>query len=273
MKYRHYLRIDEKQLAPTAFEEICKIAPDGRKSYGFDLMVDSESPDGGQVVCKITSICRANGLTRRRAISDTSYGHSADRWYGEERLRVEFLVLYRQHQMQQAAKPERDEKGRLLLSAEPKWKFGSVFPNHILVSEKVRRILESAAFIGLQFGEVTVKSGSFNASPIQFWELQSSVALPKMVNTHQFVHLGLREAEPFQGDYYKIIMLDDPPFNKGEVHYRRKDLKEAGLFDIARTFENYMEPHPALVISQRFYQHCLKNGIKLEADPVRIDPD
>jgi hypothetical protein len=44
-------------------------------------------------------------------------------------------------------------------------------------------------------------------------------------------------------------------------------------FDVARTFENYMETHPALVISQRLYQHCLKNKISLNVDPVRIDQE
>jgi len=34
-----------------------------------------------------------------------------------------------------------------------------------------------------------------------------------------------------------------------------------------------MEPHPALIVSQRFYQHCLKHRIPLEVEPVRIDPD
>ncbi|HEV2394402.1 MAG TPA: hypothetical protein VG146_18790 [Verrucomicrobiae bacterium] len=57
------------------------------------------------------------------------------------------------------------------------------------------------------------------------------------------------------------------------MHYRQSDLVQMGPFDIARTLEHYMETHPALVISQRFYQHCLKNKIALNVDPVRIDPE
>ena len=38
-------------------------------------------------------------------------------------------------------------------------------------------------------------------------------------------------------------------------------------------FENYMEPHPALIVSQRFYQFCQENKIPLNVQPVRIDAD
>ena len=178
--------------------------------------------------------------------------------------------------MQSSAEPERNEQGRLQLvasNAKPSLKLFSVFPNWIVVSNKVRQLLESGQLIGLQFGEVVLKGKSVHASAEPFWELQSSLVLPKMANVHQFIHPGRTEPEPFQGDYSKIIMLNDPPFNKGEVHYRQKDLAALGAFDIARTFENYVEPHPALVISQRLYQHCLQHKINLSVDPVRIDPD
>ena len=82
------------------------------------------------------------------------------------------------------------------------------------------------------------------------------------------------EAERFhiQGDYSKVVLLDDDPFCKGELHYHQKDLEALGAFDIANTQEKFLSPHP-LVISQRFYQHCLKHKIPLEVEHVRIDPD
>jgi hypothetical protein len=218
-------------------------------------------------------MCAARGLKRRRVVSSTSYGHSADRWYGEERARSELLVLNRQRKTVAGAQPPRDEYGRLLVSVQPNWSFGSILPNRIVVSDELRRLFEGAAFIGLCFGEVAVKGQPVRVPGSSYWELQSSIVLPKMANVHQFVHLGVREPEPFSGDYSRIIMLHDPPFNKGEVHYRRTDIAATGPFDIANTYEKFMEPHPALVISQRFYQHCLADKISIEADPVRIDSD
>ena len=275
MRYRHFLRIDEATLPKNAFEQICRIAPGGRKPYGFDLQVDSESPDGGEIVGSIIAICAAHGLKRRRIVNDTSYGHSADRWYDDEAYRnAELLVLSRQSKIQGLARPERDEKGRLLLDRKnvktaSKLGLGRIFPNWIVVSYKVRQLLQAEKFIGLEFIEVAVSDGSDD----QFWELQSSIVLPKMANCHQFVHPGTTGIEPFKGDYSKTIMLNDPPFNKGEIHYRRSDIALVGEFDFARTFENYMEPHYAFVVSQRFYRSCTRHKIRLYVDPVRIDPE
>jgi hypothetical protein len=276
MRYRHFLRVDANSLPKESFERICALAPEGRKNYGFHLQIDSTSPDGGDVVKQIAEICNSHGLERRRVIGANCFGHSADRWYGEERNNAEFFVLGRQDKIQGLTRPERDEQGRLLLiasNAKPSKKLGRIFPNWIIVSEKVRRLLESESFVGPQFGEVVLQGKSINASPDPFWELKSSIVLPKMANVHQFIHPGMTEPEPFRGDYSITIMLDDPPFNKGEVHYRRSDLAKLGQFDIGRTFEKYMEPHEALVVSQRFYQHCLKHKIPLEVEPVRIDLD
>jgi hypothetical protein len=277
MKYRHFLQVNEATLPKSAFAEICAIAPEGLKPYGFKLQIDSDFPDGGEIVCKVINVCTSNGLSRRERYGPNSYGHNADRWYSDEEFRsAEFLILKRQPQIQSVTEPDHDEQGRLWLlgkNAKPNRKIGSVYPNHIVISDAVKQLLEPGGFIGLQFGEVAVKGKLAEEMAGQLWELQSSVVLPKMANVHQFIHPGRTEPEPFQGDYSKIIMLNDPPFNKGEVHYRRSELTALGAFDIARTFENYMEPLPALVISQRFYQYCLKNKIKLDADPVRIDPD
>jgi hypothetical protein len=148
---------------------------------------------------------------------------------------------------------------------------GRIRPNWIIVADKVKRLLESGHFVGLEFGEVVLKGKSIHAATEPFWELKSSVTLPKMANTHQFIHPGKTEAIPFTGDYSKIIMISDPPFRTGEVHYRRSDLQALGPFDIARTFEKYMEIHPALVISQRFYQFCEQHKLPLNVEPVRVD--
>ncbi len=70
---------------------------------------------------------------------------------------------------------------------------------------------------------------------------------------------------------HENFLIRDP---YGEPHYRQSELQPLGIFDIAFT----REPpggnrDPSLIISQRFYQHCLKNKIPLEVRPVRIDPD
>src|SRR6185295_8851834 len=98
-------------------------------------------------------------------------------------------------------------------------------------------------------------------------ELRSSVTLPKMVNS-------IVDPNP----------AFDPPRHLirgagtyGEPHYAESALQEVGPFDIAHTFERLQagEPfgagQPVLIISQRFYQHCLKHKIPLEVRPARVD--
>ena len=46
-----------------------------------------------------------------------------------------------------------------------------------------------------------------------------------------------------------------------------------GVFDIALTAELNCNGEQELIVTQRFYQFCLKQKIALEVEPVRIDPD
>jgi hypothetical protein len=137
----------------------------------------------------------------------------------------------------------------------------------------VRQLLEPGNLLALQFGDSPLSAQSAGTVSGPFWELKSSIVLPKIANTQQLVHPGKTEAEPFLGDYSRIVLVCQPPFSKGELHYRRSEISAVGLFDIAMTFERYMEPRPALVVSQNFYKYCLANGIGVIADPVRVDPD
>jgi hypothetical protein len=270
MKYRHFISMDQGILPQADFEAICSLDVAGRTPRGFRLTVDSDQPDGGEIVRRFVSICEARGLRRKNVSTATSYGHTADRWHGDDLFRSEILILTRQVITRAGVKD-----GKLLLGADPVWRMASGlhFSRSVVVSELVRQILDSHKFVGLRFGDTPLRAESADVAQGFFWELAASIVLPKMVNTHQFVHPGRTEAEPFRGDYSKIILIKDPPFNVGEAHYRRSDLAGLGTFDIANTYENLMEPHPSLVISQRFFQCCLANEIGLVAYPVRIDPD
>ncbi len=202
------------------------------------------------------------------------YGYYVDRSYEQKDLEAaSFLLLLRQREIQRL-EHERDAQGRPLLvasKAKPSIKLGRIWANWIIVSDKVRKLMETQGFKGLEFGGVVLKGASVHASKEPFWELKSSITLPVMANRHRFINPGMSAPEPFQGDFSKMIFIDDPPFRTGEVHYRRSELASLVPIDVARTFENLMEPHPALIVSQRFYQFCVKNKIPLSVQPVRID--
>jgi len=93
--------------------------------------------------------------------------------------------------------------------------------------------------------------------------------------TGSWVALPTLNAAGVDGNAYsggKCYFVSSPPYRNPEPRYREKETSEIGIFDVARTFDQ-LYGEPEIVVSQRFYQHCLKHKIPLEVRPVRIDPD
>ena len=284
MKYLHELQIDNSTLPSVEFESLCKHKPECKNPIGFEYKVVTDNANGDEFIRHVLGLVKRFGIPWRGISNATHYGYSITRQYEKSDLEAaEFLLLDWQRKLQKGVKPERDEHGRLIVLARnvtSSLTFASTYPDNVIfVSHKVRRILESGGLVGLQFGETVIQGDSGAASGEPAWELESTITLPKIANTHQLVHRGKTAAEPFSGDYSRQVLLNDPPYVGGEPHYRRSDLAAIGAFDIANMREKFINEH-AQVISQRFYQHCLKSKIPLALDkfslgvrPVRIDPD
>jgi len=186
--------------------------------------------------------------------------------------------------------------GRFVGAADSEWRLKSTLGfslgfSQVIVSEDVRKLLEREKFVGLEFGDSPLYPESVYGMPADewlalkrasqrwavlpgpFWKLKSSVVLPKMAN--HLMQDGWRNEppRPFEGDYSRHVFIQDPPFSRGEVHYRRSEVDGLGSFDIARTYEKFMGPEHGLVFSQRVYRYCLTNGIGVWAYPVRIDSE
>jgi hypothetical protein len=228
-------------------------------------------------LCKIAILlaaAKACGLRRTVGGDAQSYGYEIVRNYEESDFLACDLLFLRGHPTKYQLDHDRDAQGRLLLNREfvRGLHLGNAW-RRIVVSNEVRQCLQDAHLIGLQFQEAVPHDKESTADG-PFWELQSSVVLPKMANTDQMKYIGMRDAPatPFDRDYSRMVFIDEPPYRSGEIHYRRSDLARLGQFDIAQTFELYRQPHRELVISQRFYQACGGAGILLSLEPVRIDP-
>ena len=252
------------------------MSPSSLIQGSLNTYIKIEAAAGDEAKAKLIeqaiAYCEANSITWSRLGLPGHYEYEIVRRYEPEDLTgARLLTLERGNLIQ--LEYERDAQGRLLMAASKARagrKIGRIHSNWIVIPDATRKILDAGNFKGLEYGEVALKETSARASTEPFWELKSSLTLPKMANTGRFVISG---HIPFDEDYTKIVWIDDLPYRAGEIHYRENDLKVMGEFDVARTFEKYMEPHPALVVSQRFYQHCLKHKIPLEVKPVRIDPD
>jgi hypothetical protein len=277
MKYCHIFEIDEATLTQDELADVCRFKPEARTLKGFQFEVISEDPYGGEFLRTFVESLRRRGVKRQMHSKPGSYGYYVMR-YPEKAdiISSELLLLGYQKKLKRIGGLERDEQERLVVLAadcKPVLRFGSTYPNNfIIVSDSVRQMLEKSELVGFQFMAISLKGKSSLMPPAPPWELGSSVTLPKLANTHRLVHPGMTGTEPFQGDYSRLVLINDEPFFGAELHYRRSDLAALGQFDVANTLEKFRTPHP-LVISQRFYQHCLQNKISLEVEPVRIDPD
>lgn len=273
MRYFHEFQLEETTLPRDEYEELCRLKPECQSPYGLRYKAITDNEDGDEFILHAIGILKKRGICRTMHSSANSYGYSIMRNYVDSDFTAsEFLVLRYQRKLKGIDGPQRDDTGRLLVlasDAKPNLKFGSTYPdNLIIVSDTVRQFLEKEQLIGLRFLPVAIKSKSSVAAPELPWELDSTVTLPKIANTHKLIHHG---PQPFEGDYSRLVLINDSPFFGAELHYRRSDLDAIGPFDLANTLEKYRTSHP-LVISQRFYQHCKKNKISLNVEPVRIDP-
>lgn len=138
------------------------------------------------------------------------------------------------------------------------------------VTEQVRQKIEQDDLKHITFEPIRVIGKKAESWQGKVWMLSSDFQLPKLAPSCRLVYLG--KGEPFDGDYTRMIGIDDGVYTPAEFHYRSSDIKALEAFDLAFTFEKFGW-EKSLVASRRFYECCRKNGYRLNWWPVRIDPD
>lgn len=279
MKLKTIFTLNQKGSPKALYQVICSVVPSAVRVDDVRIEASSGEKLLHAKIAALVGLCKAAGLKRSKLGKIGTYGYVIMREYEPEDLTpCEFVFVHGLSGLTIQWEDKRDKGGKLILLAKNASQLGGVGEvNHtIVVSGEVRVALESESFRGLVFCEVGIY-GRKGGEPVEpCWELATTITLPKIANTDRLKCYGTGptgQVEPFTGDYSRMIFIDDPPYAGGEVHYRRRDLKCLGQFDIAQTFENLWIPQKSFVISQRFYQHCLKHKIPLAVVPVRIDPD
>ena len=262
MKYYRHFYVRELGFPPNLYEEICAMKPENRKKE--DFMVESQPGDevNARLIESLVDFCSKHSLKQTGNGEIGTYGYDVVRHYESDDLKnAPFLMLETQKRMFRD-RLKRDESGRLMLPARQSGvsiKIASGMFNRLyVVSDSARKILVAGQLNGLFFRETVLKGNSIRATDEALWEIDSSIKLPKMVNS-------------FLNPYSVVpcYCIDERPYRYGEPHYQRRDLAPLGEFDIARTFEP-LGSEPGMVVSQRFYQHCIKNKIPVQARPVRV---
>jgi len=263
MKLYRSIDLNRKICPPDLYEAARRMSlkPDDPESINLHVEAKAGDDEGGLLVQRIAAMCKEEGLDKVRG----AYSYHVSPVYDRSDFEAAPLLrLVGQKKMFKGIDSnQRDQRGRIVLpatEAKASIKIASIFPESwIVVSSATRRLLESSDLIGMKFEEVAIKGQSIHLAPEPFWELRSTLTLPRMLNSREVT------TNPELPAY----VINDPLV---EPHYRESDIRELGAFDIAYTWENFRPGKPEFVISQRFYQHCLKHKIPLEVRPVRIDP-
>jgi hypothetical protein len=262
MKFYRRILLRKDVCPPDFYAEILRLYPAGAPG-GLLWLMEAKAGDEetAELVERIAALCKARGLDNIPG----AYSHSVlPHWEASDFHSAPLLWLMTQERMFKGIDSDkRDERGRVVLPA-PKARatvrIASIWPKPwLVVSAETRRVLEGGGLVGLEFVGVAIKGRSVHTSPEPFWELRSTVTLPKMVNSVPDTTVDW--------DPVRYVLRDQ----YGEPHYRQSELQPLGAFDIGRTFELLSGGDPHFIISQRFYQHCLKNRIPLEVRPARID--
>jgi hypothetical protein len=261
MKFYYNIVVNKNLCPAQLYAEIIRLKPDGERGFNFYLEAQPENVAEAEMIKHIADICKRGQLDRIRG----AYRFSAARIYEPADLAAaELLRLSGGRGLLHGV--IRSESGQLIMPAfraKASLKIAGVFPNPwIIISNAVRNILEAAGLVGLIFVEVVIQGRSIHAANAPFWELSSSITLPKIVN-----------AVRYENRSFPCYGIDDDSYQHPEIHYRCSDLRKLGFFDIAHTLEPLGDRDPSLIISQRFYQVCLSHKISLDVWPVRIDPN
>ena len=206
---------------------------------------------------RLIDVCERHSVPEAKVAGELgAYDHMIVRHYEKGDLEAAPLMMLLTQKPTFRERLTRDGSGRLNLPANQcgtSIKIASgMFNNLYVASHSARGVLERGQMAGLFFRE-TVRTGASNRATTEpLWEIDSDIKLPKMVNSL----LNPHSAVP-------CYMIDERPYRDGEPHYRRPEVLPLGIFDIARTFEQ-LGSEPGLVVSQRFYQHCVQNNIPLE---------
>lgn len=290
MKLLASLFVSALDVEEEFLNELKRRFPFGVKGAAFavDSVVEDPRMQG------VISYLEQNGLrkrdyTRPGANQPGEYTYDVRRVYEKPDFdSAKYLRLV--HSSKLSDEQKRDSEGRLILEAwrlTSELRMGCVLFEAAVVSDKLRQTIEKEGFLGVAFrplhlipaGEVMdIRNSKGDVRRVtpqdqdhlekegQFWELTSSIVLPPI----EPARLLNRESQPFTGDYSRGVWLKDE-FPPPELHYRDSALSKGEPFDFALTFENIPEEQWP-VVSQRFRQFCIREKLKTDWFPVRVDP-
>lgn len=143
--------------------------------------------------------------------------------------------------------------------------------DQVVLLDEIKPKFETQGFKGLEFRKCVPIYDPHEFcvdETFPIWEIESQTAMPALSPACQLIELY----DP-QGGALKYRDVDEGLHFPGLLRYRRNDMAPLSDIDVARTREGLgwgMYDHP-LIISQRFYQFCKAQKLKLSYLPVLTD--
>lgn len=192
-------------------------------------------------------------------------------------LKARFLIWFPNHSLMDVA--DTTAAGKIVVNTDP-LDMAEVEPRTVkalfagdlhlavegketIVSEPFREVIEAAKLIGLQYEDRVEFIGSQASKvPHQYWVLRTNLVMPPVSPKTPWVDK--------HGNPCEDHTLPGSHIAEAEVfRYEADALKAMGEFDAAIQCES--DPKcPNWIMSQRFYQLCLKHKAPLVVEPVEI---
>ena len=151
----------------------------------------------------------------------------------------------------------------------------------VLCSDLVAGRLGSQAFNDLRFSPIMIVTGGADfkdwLAPVRhdtWWQGGSELRLPPMSPViERWWPQGIKPPVQRPREERAFVILSDPPFRDLQPAYLKSDWQEVSPFDIAATYETTTNDRfgRMLIVSKRFYEFCMKEGLKADWVPVRFE--
>lgn len=266
---------------PKDFDSLLEIFPGGSPggSNYFSGQLEKNSAVLAQIFDKLSVLGFKPWKDRNRAPLPNEYWFFDEvKYTRKDYTNARYLNWFANHSLEEVA--QNDGEGRITINTDPfdmaevesrtkKALFDGTL--HLvketletLVSDTFRKIIEQAGLIGIQFEDRARFTGEQATKvPEKFWVLRSNLVLPPISKQTMWVD-----------DFGEACDSDTPVKYIPTGEHRRYDgsaLAPMEPFDLALIRE-CKPPGHATIMSQRFYQLCLKHKVPLCMELIEVVP-
>jgi len=300
------IHLGPEEVSPSLIERLRSIYADRIFKQGFFLKLPVDDPRAQEAI----KLLDESGLHPWRSetgapVKGVEYTFRMDRQYEPSDLaQCSLLELSPPDEAHNAEAIFRAHDGEMIVpqgSTPDGFDIMSSLPCWCFVPERVKTILEAGDFRHILFRPTVhvphmveldelgnpielvpdmgsiAQVGRLPGEPVHHWELDSDFTLPPLAPT---MTLTDSEWKPVRsGDFARGFHRREGFYSHPELHYRASDLEGLEPFDLARTYEPFGNRHGyaplarTLVASRRFYEYCIRHGLRTGWVPVRIDHD